>query len=407
MLAAMPQEFIMRPFLKRTSSLIALACCASLAQLPCASAAGLEINIGYLDYRPDPGPLLSNVIPEPEDAGLRGAELAITDSNTTGRFLKHSYSLQAIQNDSPEELLEQARRLHGEGLRLFIINAPADTLQQVSRLLPDSLIFNTGSAADELRTQTCLPNVLHTLPSRSMLADALAQFLSVRRWNRWLLIVGPTEDDQAYAQALRRAAKRFGHKIVEEKAWSFDNDQRRSAQAEMPLFTQAREYDVVVVADERGDFGEYVPYHTWLPRPVVGTQGMTPTGWHKTVETYGAAQLQKRFESHAKRWMNDRDFAAWIAVRSVAAAVTRLGESDAGPIRTLSLSEELPLDGFKGRKLTFRPWSGQLRQPIPLVHPRGLVSTSPQDGFLHPTSELDTLGFDAPESKCRLSEVTP
>lgn len=397
----------MRPFFKRTSSLIALACCAAMVQVPCAYAAALEVNIGYLDYRPDPGPLLSNVIPEPEDVGLRGAELAITDSNTTGRFLKHSYSLQAVQNDSPEELLEQARRLHAEGLRLFVINAPADTLKQVSQALPDSLIFNTGSATDELRTQACLPNVLHTLPSRAMLADALAQFLSVRRWNRWLLIVGPTEDDQAYAQAVRRAAKRFGHKIIEEKTWSFDNDQRRSAQSEMPLFTQTREYDVVVVADERGDFGEYVPYHTWLPRPVVGTQGMTPTGWHKTVETYGAAQLQKRFEAHAKRWMNDRDFAAWIAVRSVAAAVTRLGEADAEKIRALSLSEELPLDGFKGRKLTYRPWSGQLRQPIPLVHPRGLVSTSPQDGFLHPTSELDTLGFDAPESKCNLSEVKP
>ena len=387
----------------RAGLLIALACSVPLAS---AEPETLAVRIGYLSYRPDPGPLLSNVIPEPVDAGLRGAELAITDSNSTGRFLKHSYELESVNADSSEQLQQAAQALHAEGLRLFVVNAPAESLLQLSEAMPDSLLINAGSPSDDLRTSRCLANVLHTLPSRSMLADALAQFLAVRRWNRWLLISGPTEDDQAYTQALKRAAKRFGHKIIEEKPWSFDNDQRRTAQADMPLFTQASEYDVVVVADERGDFGEYVPYHTWLPRPVVGTQGLTPTGWHKTVETYGAAQLQKRFETHANRWMNDRDFAAWIGVRSLATAVTRLGNTDPEEIRQISLSEALPIDGFKGRKLTFRPWNGQLRQPIPLVHPRSLVTNSPQDGFLHPTSELDTLGFDRPESQCRLSEAT-
>lgn len=390
---------------QRAGCLIALACCGSLVTAAPVTGKELSVQIGYLGYRPDSGPLLSNVIPEPDDAGQRGAELAITDSNTTGRFLKHSYSLTTINSDTPEQLLQSARELHDSGLRLFVVNAPTDSLKQLAETLPDSLLINAGSASDQLRTTSCLTNVLHTLPSRSMLTDALAQFLAVRRWNRWLLISGSTPDDKAYTEALRRAAKRFGHKIIEEKPWSFDNDQRRTAQADMPLFTQADDYDVVVVADERGDFGEYVPYHTWLPRPVVGTQGLTPTGWHKTVETYGAAQLQKRFEMHANRWMNDRDFAAWIGVRSLATGITRLGAVDPTAIRQLLLSETLPVDGFKGRKLTFRSWNGQLRQPIPLVHPRGLVSNSPQDGFLHPTSELDTLGFDRQESECRLSEA--
>ena len=391
----------MRHVLRRAGFLIALTCCAPWAMA--APGEALSIRIGYLGYQPDTGPVLSNVIPEPADAGLRGAELAITDSNSTGRFLKHSYTLEAATSKTAEGLLEQAAKQYADGLRLFVVNAPAATLRQLASAMPDSLLINAGSADDALRNQNCQANVLHTLPSRSMLADALGQFLAARRWNRWLLIIGPTADDQAYAEAVRRAAKRFGHRIVAEKSWSFENDQRRSAQAEMPLFTQAAEYDVVLVADERGDFGEYVPYQTWLPRPVAGTQGLTPTGWHKTVETYGAAQLQNRFEAHAHRWMNDRDFAAWMAVRSLASAITRLRSADAALIRQASLSGELPLDGFKGRKLSYRPWDGQLRQPIPLVHPRALVSNSPQEGFLHPTSELDTLGFDAPESGCRLN----
>ncbi|SEJ31700.1 ABC transporter, substrate binding protein, PQQ-dependent alcohol dehydrogenase system [Pseudomonas linyingensis] len=367
------------------------------------ASANLDIRIGYLGYTPERGPVLSNVIPEPVDAGLRGAELAIEDSNSTGRFLKHSYRLESAEAASGEALLAQARALHEGGLRLFVVNAPADTLRQLAEAMPDSLLLNAGSADDGLRLEQCAANVLHTLPSRAMLADALGQFLAARKWQRALLIPGPTADDQAYADALRRAAKRFGVKIVAEKPWTFDNDQRRSAQAEMPLFTQTAEYDVVLVADERGDFGEYVPYHTWYPRPVAGTQGLTPTGWHKTVETYGAAQLQKRFEEHAQRWMNDRDFAAWIAVRSIAAAVGKLKSAEPAAIRQLALSGELPLDGFKGRKLSYRDWNGQLRQPIPLVHPRALVTTSPQDGFLHPLTDLDSLGYDRPESRCRLN----
>ena len=366
-----------------------------------AAEAPLQVQIGYLGYRPDPGPLLSNVIPEPADAGQRGAELAIIDSNSTGAFLNQRYSLTSASVDSPEALLAAAQAQHAQGLRLFVVNAPAASLRQLSAALPDSLLFNAGSADDRLRSTECLTNVLHTLPSRAMLADALAQFLVLRKWQKALLIVGPTEDDQAYAAALRRAAKRFGVQLVAEKAWRFDNDQRRSAQADMPLFTQTAEYDVVLVADERGDFGEYVPYQTWYPRPVAGTQGLTPTGWHKTVETYGAAQLQKRFEALAGRWMNDRDFAAWMAVRSVASAVNKLHQVDPQAIRQLELSEQLPLDGFKGRKLSYRAWNGQLRQPIPNVQPRALVSTSPQDGFLHPTNEMDSLGYDQPEVTCR------
>lgn len=380
--------------------LLAIACAAGVATASQAAEAPLAVQIGYLGYRPDPGPLLSNVIPEPTDAGQRGAELAIIDSNSTGAFLNQRYSLTSATVDSPDALLAAAQAQHAQGLRLFVVNAPAASLRQLSAALPDSLLFNAGSPDDSLRSTDCLGNVLHTLPSRAMLADALAQFLVVRKWQKALLIVGPTEDDQAYAAALRRAAKRFGVHLVAEKAWRFDNDQRRSAQADMPLFTQTAEYDVVLVADERGDFGEYVPYQTWYPRPVAGTQGLTPTGWHKTVETYGAAQLQKRFEALAGRWMNDRDFAAWMAVRSVASAVNKLRQVDPMTIRQLEISEQLPLDGFKGRKLSYRAWNGQLRQPIPIVQPRALVSTSPQEGFLHPFNEMDSLGYDKPEVTC-------
>jgi ABC transporter substrate binding protein (PQQ-dependent alcohol dehydrogenase system) len=67
------------------------------------------------------------------------------------------------------------------------------------------------------------------------------------------------------------------------------------------------------------------------------------------------------------------------------------------------LTDEFSLGAFKGQGLSFRRWNQQLRQPILLVTPRMLVSVSPQDQFLHQRTPLDTLGFDEPESRCRLN----
>ena len=64
-------------------------------------------------------------------------------------------------------------------------------------------------------------------------------------------------------------------------------------------------------------------------------------------------------------------------------------------------SDSFTLNGYTGTPLSFRAWDGQLRQPILLAAPRSLVAVAPIDGFLHPKTELDTLGYDQPESHCQ------
>lgn len=367
-------------------------------------ASTLDVRIGYIQWAPDQGPVLSNVLPEPEDSGLRGAELAIEDNSTTGKFLGQTYTLQSTVADSAEAAMAAFDSMRQTGVELFVVNAPTETLKAMTgQAGEDTLIFNAGSKDDTLRTTACDTNMLHTMPSYSMLTDALGQWLSQRRWDEVFLITGPTEADKGWADAFRRSAKRFGLEIVADKPWTFDADLRRVASKELPVFTQARSYDVVVVADVRGDFGEYVPFNTWLPRPVVGTQGMTPVTWHRVVESWGAAQLQNRFRELADRDMNSEDYAAWAAIRSIGTAVTSLDRANTADIRKFLFSDNFQLAGFKGRKLTYRDWNGQLRQPIPLVHPRGLVARAPFEGFLHPNTDMDTLGFDKPESECRIN----
>jgi ABC transporter substrate binding protein (PQQ-dependent alcohol dehydrogenase system) len=354
-----------------------------------AHAESLDVRIGYLQWVPDKGPVLSNVISEPEDAGLRGAELGLADNRTTGRFLGQNYELESEVTGSHDETLAAFKAMHDKGTRLFVIQAPAQTVRAVmGQAGDDTLVFNAGAKDDALRTTECHVNLLHTVPSFAMLTDSLGQWLNMRRWNNLFLITGPTDEDRAWADAFRRSANRFGLKIVQDKPWTFDADLRRTAANELPAFTQARNYDAVVVADVRGDFGEYVPFNTWLPRPVVGTQGMSPVTWHCAM---------------AGRDITSDDYAAWAAVRSIGTAVTDLNVADAGAIRDFLFTDKFQLAAFKGRSLSFRNWNGQLRQPIPLVHPRSLVAQAPFEGFLHPNTEMDTLGFDRPESQCRIN----
>lgn len=172
-------------------------------------------------------------------------------------------------------------------------------------------------------------------------------------------------------------------------------------QTEIPTFTRVGDYDVLIVADEGDVFGEYLPGRTALPRPVAGTHGLAANAWSPVHEQWGATQLQQRFRRQAGRWMTERDYAAWLAARAIGEASLRSRSADPDVIATFLRSPEFVLAGFKGRGLSFRDWDGQLRQPILIAGPKLLVSVSPQPGFLHPSTELDTLGHDKAESGCR------
>lgn len=369
---------------------------------PLAAAEVTRVPIAYLSQVVEAPPSLSNLQPPPADEGVAGGRLAIADNNTTGRFLKQEFSLEVVDVPEDGDPVAAFQKLLADGVRLVVLDVPADALLAIADAAKDKgvLLLNAGAPDDRLRGTECREDILHIAPSRAMLADGLAQYLVWKRWREWFLIVGQREGDRRLAEALRRAAKRFGAKIVEDKAWDFGPDARRTAQAEVPAFTQGEDHDVIVVADEIGEFGGYLAYRTWMPRPVVGTQGLVATSWHWTHERWGAVQLQNRFRDTFGRHMAALDYQVWAAVRVIGEAATRTGSGDPATVRDYVHSPEFELQAFKGQKLTFRSWDGQLRQPILLAAPKALVSVSPQEGFLHQHSLLDTMGIDEPESEC-------
>ena len=374
--------------------------------------AAIKVSIGFVhEALPEPPPL-SLVEPVATDKGLAGARLAIIEDNTTGRFLNQQYELKDVTVPAGGDLAGAVKSLIAGGTSLIVADLSAKRLLEIADLpeAKQALILNTAAEEDELRTQDCRANVFHIIPSRAMKADALAQYLTVKRWQRWVLVSGTGEGDKAFAVAIRRAAKRFGDKILAERSYTYTAGSRRTDTGEAQIQKQMIEltqrlpdYDIMIVADEGQVFGDYLPYRTWDARLVAGTQGLVPTAWHRSMEQWGATQVQHRFTAATKRWMLERDYTAWAGVRAFGEAVTRSGKTDPQAIKAYMLSDQFELGAFKGVALSFRRWDQQLRQPILLTSPLMLVSVSPQDGFLHPGTNLDTLGYDVPETKCNLN----
>jgi ABC transporter substrate binding protein (PQQ-dependent alcohol dehydrogenase system) len=369
-----------------------------------------EIGIAYLGLAVKRSLPLSYLDQPPTDEGIQGARLALADNETTGRFLQQTYHLETAVEPDADGVVAAFKRLSAAGYRNFVTDLPAGLLLQVADLpeAKGAMLLDATATDDSLRAEGCRRNVLHLLPSRAMLADALMQYLAVKRWQRILLVVGQEPADQAYAASLRRSAKKFQIRIVEDKPWTYDPGARRTdtghyaIEAEVARFTQGLSYDVLVVADEADNFGDDLGYRATDPRPVAGTQGLVPTAWARPFEQWGGTQLQNRFLKQAGRWMTDRDYGAWMAVRALGEAATRGGSTDPAAIGAFLRDPAFDLAAFKGARLTFRPWDGQLRQPVLLADARSLVSVSPQPGFLHEFSELDTLGIDQPETSCHM-----
>lgn len=367
----------------------------------------LAVPVAYVTREEEPHIPLSLLDLPAEQEGLLGAQLGLNDNQTTGDFLGHEYQLNELLIQADQPIDEFTAQLGDEENQLILADLLIDDLLALAAAYPDSLIINMRASDDRLRNDNCQANVLHVAPSRTMLADGLMQFLVWKRWDELVLVAGRHDADKLFAQALKDSVARYGLKLVEEKDWTSVPGARRTdsghhnLQQEIPTFSRFKEHDIVLIADETDEFGEYFSYRTETPRPIAGTQGLIPTAWHRSQEQWGATQIQRRFHKLAQRYMKPRDYSGWAAMRSIGEAVTQTSSNAPEEIRDFLLSDQFNLAGFKGVPLSYRGWNGQLRQPVLIVGPRMLVSVSPQDGFLHQVSILDTLGFDEPQSSCQ------
>jgi ABC transporter substrate binding protein (PQQ-dependent alcohol dehydrogenase system) len=368
-------------------------------------ASAKDLHIGFLSLADDPRYKqdwgYARLIEPPPDQTLDGARMAVTDLG----FVADAVNLHIVLDNretGPDGLAASLQAMVADGAGFVVLDLPAPLVKlaaEASANLPVTLI-NATAPEDNLRT-ACYPNMLHSGPSLRMLMDSYVQYLRAMNWMKILVLVGEDPSDKGLADAFAASVERLQLQIADTRSFTLAADPLAREGNNVKLLTAEADYDVVFVADTRGEFGRYIPYATQLPRPVIGSVGLTAQAWHWAMERDGATQVSSRFDKMTKgRKMSGADWSVWVAVKSVIMGYTKVPDGDQAAVRDFLKSPKLQLDGSKGVTINYRPWDGQLRMPILLSTSDAVIAIAPIEGYLHPDTTLDTLGTDQAEFVC-------
>ncbi|MCF6191318.1 MAG: ABC transporter substrate-binding protein [Cocleimonas sp.] len=361
-------------------------------------------TIGYLELKKDPRykkkRLLARFTGQALGRPFAGAEVAIKEAKYHGIDIDTVLLLER-KTVKKEELTSAVEEFNNQGVQFIVLDLPSfETAELLKKIKgKDIAFFNATSYDNTLRNESCQSNLFHTLPSHAMLMDALAQYLISKKWKNILVLEGELAEDKQMSSAFEIAAKRFGLKIKDKRIFKLGNDPRERSKNNVALLTKG-DFDVIFIADTNGEYARDLPYQSLKPNLIVGSEGLSASAWHWGWERHGAPQLIKRFIKKHKRLMENTDWAAWMAVKVIAAGVQDTKSTDYKKITAYLTADNTVLDTFKGHASSFRPWNNQLRQTILLTTHNWVVTRAPLKGFLHQKNNLDTLGNEKRNSKC-------
>jgi ABC transporter substrate binding protein (PQQ-dependent alcohol dehydrogenase system) len=362
-----------------------------------------EVVIGLVTLKDDPRYVrdwgYARLIVPPPVRSIDGAQMAISDLAFVSDAMGLDPRVEA-REVTDGDAVPAVQDLVAGGAQFVLLDLPGDMVETLATAHIDVTLINV-SAADNALREMCDPDLLHSFPSDRQMMDAFAQYLRSKDWTDVLILQGETPRDAAIADAFTQSAERLRLSIRDRRPFTLAADPSQREGNNVALLTGGTRYDVVFVADSRGEFGRYVPYATQEARPVIGSVGLTSEAWHWAMERDGATQVSSRFDRLYERKMGSVDWASWIALKSVLQAYARSPERTRAVMTDYMASDTMTLDGSKGVQLNYRRWSGQLRMPILLATSEAVIEVAPLSGFLHSTNVLDTLGIDEAESRCR------
>lgn len=340
----------------------------------------------------------------------RGVELALFESTTSFEAYGVAAKLNSIDLNDQQPIEAQLAQIPTDAL--VILDLPKSEFTQVAKTLDalERITINVRHPDTDLRDQICLPSLYHTIPSERMYFDALGQFLIYRGWRKVLVVHGPSKRDKERTEILKKSLKKFGAEISDTRQYTLSHHPDDRDKNKPEFLTGGASYDVVAVIDSDKDFGRYIQYSTRRARPVVGDVGLTPVGWHRALERYGAPQLNERYQKFDRdnpltsyEAMSDAEFAAWSAIKLITNSLS-VADMNGAVLRPRQILKhpDTQVDLYKGTRGSIREWNHQLRQPILLATGEAVIAVAPMPKFLHPKHYVDTLGLDKPESPCQL-----
>jgi ABC transporter substrate binding protein (PQQ-dependent alcohol dehydrogenase system) len=349
--------------------------------------------VSFLYVSRDSPPDARGSLTEPvvADFGWQGAQFGVKELNANGQFLGAHFEIRKLAVAADADLAAALRGALESHADLVVADLTAADLLKAADL-PESrgaVIIDARTSDDPLRHAQCRGNVFHVLPSWQMRAAALSHFLVGKGWRRWLLLDGLTDDDVGYGHALHMSAAASGATILRETALPALGPDNSWTQAQVDARIEAMTrssspYDLILVTDREGSFGERIMFNSAESRLVAGTQGLRAVAWDAQFRDFAARGFGYRFAQFASRPMSERDYGNWLAVTILGEAALRGQVTDAAKVKEYLRSNRFSVAAFKGEPLTFQLSNQQLRQPLLLFGPKVLVAMSPPDAAALP-----------------------
>ena len=292
-------------------------------------------------------------------------------------------------------------------------------------------LLNVLSERDGLRNQECSPYLFDIAPSAAMYLDALEGWFVGQGFRKWEFVVS---NDQAGASMLDRARATLTRRHFAARVSGVVKVAPGKPVDPAALAAVAKDApDVVVLLLDANDQLAFVKAYaasgmramiTGFPEPAAQTRafyrawqaaaggaqaGYRSEAWDASLPSFGAVQLNDRFQ---KRWGEPMDTSSWAAFMAFQVLYNTFTSGGARTPSAVQAYFEQPgtvFDVWKGVATSFRPWNHQLRQSLYLAHIEKdgsvtVVGTLPEV-FKPGTSlveRLDQLGYQKGESRCHL-----
>ena len=374
-----------------------------------------QFKIGYIDFDDDiryadwgrhPVDIRSQHNHQPR--AIDGAILGVNEAKRIQRITKIKVTMKHFRIKNENALYDFLISSDIKEFKVILLDISIKNPEKIARLLQANkniIFFNVSDQNNLLRSDICLENLFHTFPSDLMRTDSLAQFLVEKKWNKTLMLTGSLEEDKRYANSFKKSAKKFGIKIVKEKFFVNSNDPRIREKNDLAFLTKGSRYNSIFISDVDGEFALSVPNNSVSPATIIGSSGLIPLAWHWSNLRYGAPQVNGRFERKFNRRMLEKDWSAWIAIKSITESLLRTKSVKSQDLKNYLISKNFKVDGSKGISLNYRPDSKQLRQTILLVSGNNWVTaTAPLENFQNRDNNLDTIGYINDKDKCKATK---
>ncbi len=326
----------------------------------------------------------AGLLAEVGQAASLGAELGAAEAARLAALFDKRFEVVQARAAGPDAAQREARRLIEEqGVFAIVGGFDRASCIALGELTGrhDVLFFNVGCADDALRGERCRRTTFSVGASTAMYVDALAGWLigeaGLRRWHF------VTQADGAWHAVYRRAR----HALLEQGGEELGNAVVRPGTLDhRPLLERLRQArpDLVFLSLAGASQAAFLSQYNGLgpsfevAGPSLSTvqlwsasprerAGIWPTLWHHKLFRYGAEQLNHRFRDRSNRPLEAWGWASWIAVKILAETVLRAGTVDASELVQFLERDSAQFDGHKGKRLSFRSWDHQLRQPLYLV----------------------------------------